>query len=77
MAMFVKLLESLRDRETPSIPCIKLFKGLISDQNEYTSYSPQTTGTYPSQSGSGYQTAGSGYGNGTGGSALRTRTQEK
>ena len=60
MAMFVKLLESLRDRETPSIPCIKLFKGLISDQNEYTSYSPQTTGTYPSQSGSGYQTAGSG-----------------
>jgi hypothetical protein len=76
--MFFRLMKCLQDPETPSLPCLKLLKGLIKDQSERTSYMTQTTSTYPaggSSTGTGQAQATSGYGSGTtGGSALRTKS---
>ena len=77
--MFTRLQECVRDPSTPSLPCLKLLKGLIQDESERTVQSPQTTSTMVSTSGgggsAGAQPQGtSAYGVGaTGGSALRTR----
>jgi hypothetical protein len=78
-SMLIRLQECVRDPATPSLPCLKLLKGLVQDQSERTVYSPQTTSTQASTSGGGYSAAAqpqgsSAYGGGaTGGSALRTR----
>ena len=57
---FVQLTKILALEETPTIPCLKLLKGLIKDQSERTAYTPSTQ-TYP---------------NNAGGSALRTRASD-
>lgn len=84
MAMFLRLVDCIAAPETPSLPCLKLFQGLIKDQSERTSYSPQTTSSYPSTTvgsyppGASQALAGTGYGGGaTGGSALRTRVPDQ
>jgi len=54
--IFSRLLKSIGDPATHSIPCLKLFQGLIQDQDDRTAYSSSTTSTYPS-AGASAQTA--------------------
>jgi len=71
--MFIKLLNCIKAPATPSIPCLKLLKGLIQDQSERTMY---TSSTYSSSNYTNNQQAQGGssnYAGTTGGSALRAR----
>lgn len=63
----LKLVESIGNPDLQSIPCLKLFKGLIKDQSERTAYSPTY---YPHSGGAGTYPAGGGM---SGVSALRNR----
>jgi hypothetical protein len=63
----LKLVESIEKPDVQSIPCLKLFKGLIKDQSERTPYSPTS---YPHTSGAGTYPAGGGV---SGVTALRNR----
>jgi len=79
--MFFRLLVCLGQPETPSLPVLKLLKGLIKDQSDRSAYTPATTSSYPSTGVGSYPSTGvgqgqgaTGYGGGaTGGSALRTK----
>jgi len=69
LKLTLKLTECIGDKDTQSIPCLKLFKGLIKDQSERTAYNPSS---YPSSGG--YPAGGGIYGAGVNGvSALRNR----
>lgn len=56
----VRLQETIKDPKTPSLPCLKLLRGLIADQNDR----PTVSGA---SQGSGYSVGAAG------GSALRSR----
>jgi hypothetical protein len=79
LGMLARLQERLRDPETPSLPCLKLLKGLIQDQSERTGHTTQPAASGTSGIGQGASAGGQGqgagaYGSGaTGGSALRSR----
>lgn len=63
----LQLVESIGNPDLQSIPCLKLFKGLIKDQSERTAYSPTY---YPQTGGGSSYPAGGGV---SGVSALRNR----
>lgn len=87
--LFLRLLEALREPEKPSLPCLKLLRGLIKDQHDrsaytsstastsYTSasYPASTLGSYPGLGGAPATTAYSA--GSTAGSALRNRTGQQ